>query len=1225
MSEVIQFAILGLSSGALLALFAMGLVVVYRGSAVVNFAHGAIGMVGTYVFWALSANDGWAYLPAFAVGVLACAAIGLLTHLLIMHPLRGAAPVTRMIATLGLLTVLEQGMSHIVSPTSKIVHGALPTSTVHILGATVGVDKLILFGISLVLVAALSAFYRYTKFGWATTAANENRRALAALGYSQSKLAAISWVLGTAIAGVAGILLAPTIGLQVTQLTLLILPGLAAAVVGNLRSFSLTLVGGLAIGIIQSEISRYVSTPGWSDTAPFILILIVLLVRGQDRGLRTQIAERMPKLGTGRIRLGLVLPAVVAMIVIVNLNISASWMEAIVTTFGFAVILLSFVPVTGYSGQLSLAQYAFAGWGAWIAGRLYATTGTPFILVIVIAVLATVPLGILLGAICLRTRGIYLAIATLGLAVTLQNLIFDSASLTGGTTGTIIPDPKLFGLDIGAILHGDRYAIFCIVVFTLAAIAVANLRRGRSGRRLLATRANERAASSLGINPMVARLYAFGLSSGIAAVGGVLITFRNPAIVYTEFETLASIQLVAQAVVGGIGWIIGPVLGALGQLGGVISLLLNPLGGNVTSYLPLAFGVLLLITITQAPDGAAELVAGQISWVRDKVLPGGRLPRRGGGGEEPSGASGPAAVPDREPRREPVRATKVPALPLVAEGVGVQFGGVRVLTDVSLTVAPGEVVGLIGPNGAGKTTTIDVLSGFVRPREGSVRLGETELVGKSPSRVARAGLARSFQSLELFDDMTVRDNLRTAAEPRDALAFLSDLFWPRRRPLGPTVEAVIAEFELEPWLDHLPTDLPYGRRRLVAIARAVASEPSVLCLDEPAAGLDEAERKELAEVVTRLAAEWGMGVLLIEHDTDLVLGVCDRVCVLNFGRVLASGTPEQIRVNPEVITAYLGGGEEEGTAPARPTAVKPSAPPQPAGAAGPGAAGDTSVSSPLGTGGDGHDAERLRAVDRAPGANGSDSAAESLPTSNGSGSGTQTGTAARSETLISTQGLTVGYNAQPAVRDLDLEVGRGEVVALIGANGAGKSTTLLALAGELRPLSGKVTWRGSDARSPLHRRATQGLRYITEERSVFMSMTVEQNLALGRGEPERCYELFPELSELRNRRVGLLSGGEQQMLTLGRALSGGADFLLADELSLGLAPLVSERLLRAVREAADDGLGVVLVEQHVRQALAVADRVYVLQRGRVVLTGSAEEMGGQLERIEASYLTGSIV
>src|SRR6201996_6465188 len=355
MSEVIQFAILGLSSGALLALFAMGLVVVYRGSAVVNFAHGAIGMVGTYVFWTLDVNSGWSYLPAFVAGVLAAALIGLITHVALMQPLRRAAPVTRMIATLGLLTVLEQAMSHIVSPAAKVAPSALPTSSTTVFGATVGVDKLILLGISIALVAALSAFYRYSKFGWATTAANENRRALAALGYSPSRLAGVSWVVGSAIAGIAGILLAPTIGVQVTQLTLLILPGLAAAVVGNLRSFSLTLAGGLLIGVIQSEISRYVTAPGWSDTAPFILILVVLLVRGEDRGLRTQIAERMPRLGTGKIRPALVIPAAVIAVIVVSSGISASWQEAIVTTVGFSVILLSFVPLTGYSGQLSLA------------------------------------------------------------------------------------------------------------------------------------------------------------------------------------------------------------------------------------------------------------------------------------------------------------------------------------------------------------------------------------------------------------------------------------------------------------------------------------------------------------------------------------------------------------------------------------------------------------------------------------------------------------------------------------------------------------------------------------------------------------------------------------------------------------------------------------------------------------------------------------------------------
>jgi ABC-type branched-subunit amino acid transport system ATPase component/branched-subunit amino acid ABC-type transport system permease component len=1157
MTEPFQFAILGLSSGALLALFAIGLVVVHRGSGVVNFAQGAVGMVGTYVFWSLDVDSGWSYVPAFLAGVAACAAIGLATQLLVMHPLRRAAPVTRMIATLGLLTVLEQAMSHIVSPAPKVAPSALPSGATTVFGATIGVDKLILLGVSLALVAALSALYRYTRFGWSTTAANENRRAIAALGYSPGALATVSWVLGSAIAGVAGILLAPTIGVQVTQLTLLILPGLAAAVVGNLRSFSLTLAGGLLIGVIQSEISRYVTAPGWSETAPFILILLVLLIRGQDRGLRTQIAERMPRLGTGRVRPGLVLAAAVAAIVVVQTGLSASWLEAIVTSFAFAVVLLSFVPVTGYSGQLSLAQFAFAGWGAFVAGRLYATTGLPLLAVIVIAVAATVPLGVMLGAICLRTRGINLAIATLGLAAALQNLIFDNGNLTGGSTGTIIPTPKIFGVDIDAILHGDRYAIFCIVVFTILALAVANLRRGRSGRRLLATRANERAAASLGINPMASKLFAFGLSSGIAAVGGVLITFRSPAIIYTNFETLASVQLVAQSVVGGIGWVAGALIGGLGQLGGILTELLDPLGGDVASYLPLAFGVLLLVTITRAPDGAAELVDGQVRWVGRKLrLDRLRVPRislgRGGGG----GGADPAAARPAPARVEP--------LALRASGVKVRFGGVKVLRGVSLEVGPGQVVGLIGPNGAGKTTMIDALSGFIRPREGEITLGGRPLTGLRPSRVAAAGVARSFQSLELFDDMTVLDNLRTAAEPRDTKAFLTDLFYPRRRPLTATIEAVVEEFGLREWLGSLPTDLPYGRRRLVAIARAVASEPSVLCLDEPAAGLDGAERRELADLIGRLARDWGMGVLLVEHDTDLVLGVCDRVCVLNFGELLTEGTPEEVRSDPAVIAAYLGedeGDEEREGAEAAPAPATPARAPRPA----PAPAGEAGP-------------------------------------------------------LIAARGLAAGYDSVPVVRDLDLSVRPGEVVALIGANGAGKSTTLLALAGELRPLGGELLWRGSDRAAPLHDRAREGLRFITEERSVFMSMTVEQNLLLGRGDPARCYELFPELEPLKGRRVGLLSGGEQQMLTLGRALAGGGELLLADELSLGLAPLVSRRLLTAVREAADEGMGVVLVEQHVRQALGVADRVYVFRRGQVVLEGTAVEMEGRLEEIEASYL-----
>ena len=224
--------------------------------------------------------------------------------------------------------------------------------------------------------------------------------------------------------------------------------------------------------------------------------------------------------------------------------------------------------------------------------------------------------------------------------------------------------------------------------------------------------------------------------------------------------------------------------------------------------------------------------------------------------------------------------------------------------------------------------------------------------------------------------------------------------------------------------------------------------------------------------------------------------------------------------------------------------------------------------------------------------------------------------------LLRAEGVTVGYGGQPVVFDLDLEVRPGEVVALLGPNGAGKTTTLLALAGELVPSEGEIQLDGRPTRAPLHRRARKGLGFVTEERSVFMGLSTMDNLRAGRAEPEATLTLFPELRTRLGIRGGLLSGGEQQMLTLGRALARQPRVLLADELSLGLAPLVVRRLLTAVRDAADAGCGVLLVEQHVRQALAIADRAYVMRRGRVELQGTAAELRSRLGEIEDTYLTG---
>ena len=227
--------------------------------------------------------------------------------------------------------------------------------------------------------------------------------------------------------------------------------------------------------------------------------------------------------------------------------------------------------------------------------------------------------------------------------------------------------------------------------------------------------------------------------------------------------------------------------------------------------------------------------------------------------------------------------------------------------------------------------------------------------------------------------------------------------------------------------------------------------------------------------------------------------------------------------------------------------------------------------------------------------------------------------------LLEAVALCAGYGGVAVVHDLSLTVHAGEVVVLLGANGAGKSTTLRTCAGAIPAVSGEVRWKGKATHAPLHRRARRGIGLVTEERSVFMGLTAEANLRLGRGSVAKALELFPELTALLKRRAGLMSGGEQQILTLARALAGEPAALLADELSLGLAPLVVRRLLIAVREAADRGVGVLLVEQHAAQALAIADRGYVFRRGRVVMSGTAAELRQNFDEIRNSYLTGTPV
>ena len=575
MQAFLQFLIIGLGAGATYALFAQGAVLIYRGSGLVNFAQGAIGTFAAYIaFVELKGIRGWATLPAILFAIIAAGAVSFAFQALILRALRRAAPIVRVIATIGLLGLLQAVVAQRYGVANQPVDSYLPHRIFHLGSIVVQEERLFLLGITVVVTAGLWAWTRYSRVGLAINASAQNERAVQTLGWSPDRLAALTWTIGGALGGLAAVLAAPLTGLSPATFTIVVtVAGLGAALLGGFQSFPLTFVGGLIIGVGEAMATLYGNDvqrffhqnliTGLSRVPAFLVIFLVVVVRGRGLPLRSHVADRLPKLGTGQISMRAVVVASVIVLALLFGVMDANWAQATYISVASAVMVLSIVVLTGYAGQISLAQWALAGIGALIAGR-FVEAGLPVEVSIVLGVLLTIPVGLAIALPALRTRGVNLAVVTLGLGFLVSEVVFANPNYLGDPLdgGTRIGLVKLFGLKVDAFNHPKAWATVSLVCFVFLALLVANLRRSRTGRRLIAVRTNERAAASLGISVFGVKLYAFAVSAGLAAFAGILMAFRGQVITYTDFNVFASINSLGNAVIGGLGYVLGAVFGA---------------------------------------------------------------------------------------------------------------------------------------------------------------------------------------------------------------------------------------------------------------------------------------------------------------------------------------------------------------------------------------------------------------------------------------------------------------------------------------------------------------------------------------------------------------------------------------------------------------------------------------------------------------------------------------
>jgi ABC-type branched-subunit amino acid transport system ATPase component/ABC-type branched-subunit amino acid transport system permease subunit len=926
-TDYVNFLLLGLGNGAVFAALAVALVVTYRSSGVLNFATGALSLHAAYTYAflrrglflspvplgpkAFDLGGPLGFWPALVVTLVVEALVGIVLYVCVFRPLRAALPLAKAVASLGVMLVLTAIVAERAGSDQILVQPIFPRDNLMLGDIRVVSDRL-WFALTMVAVTLLlAAVYRFTRFGVATRAAAETEFGALVSGISPERIAVANWAISAAVAGLAGVFIAPLVPLIPGTYTLFIVPALAAAVLGRFSALLPAFVGGIAIGALQSLAvflkGRHPWFPdqGAAELIPLVLVLAALLVRSRPlptRGtLVLQTLGRAPRPRSWRAP-ALVGLAAGALAILVT---DGSYRSAVITSMIFGVISLSLVVVTGYCGQISLAQLTLAGVAGFLLSPLTDSWGVPFPLAPLLAALGASVIGVLVGLPALRIRGLLVGVVTLTFAVTVEALWFRNNSLNGGVDGAQVANPELFGLDLGvgtgAAFPRPAFGLLCLVVLVVAACGVARLRTSRLGSAMLAVRANERSAAAAGISVTRVKIVGFAIGSFVAGIGGTLLAYKQTNVTYQSFSAFAGLNVFSTTFLAGITSVAGGVLAGVISLGGILFLTVDRMV-DVGEWYSILSGLGVILAVIHNPEGAVGPAHAALDRRRQARL------REGRAGEAapealreppPAPASAAAAAAAAGATSAATAATAATAgasgygtSALRVEALTVAYGGVTAVDDLTFTVRPGSITGLIGPNGAGKTTTMDAICGFTACR-GAVHLDGRPLRGLPPHRRARLGLGRTFQGLDLYEDLTVEENAVVGQHVAGSQASREHL------------DAVLATLDLTAVRERNVRELSQGRRQLVSIARALAGRPTVLLLDEPAAGLDTTESGWLADRL-RAVRDGGVTILLVDHDVNLVLGLCDEIHVLDFGRLISSGPPEAVRRDAAVAAAYLG-------------------------------------------------------------------------------------------------------------------------------------------------------------------------------------------------------------------------------------------------------------------------------------------------------------------------------